>query len=109
MKDFAVFWGCTIPARFPFIEKATRLVMGDLGANVRELPGHTCCPEGVLVKSNDEQAFYTTAARNLALIEREGLDVVTPPGIRRVPPEAISPRMKSSRNTGTSMQKWVGG
>lgn len=78
MKDFAVFWGCTIPARFPFIEKATRLVFSDLGANVRELPGHTCCPEGVLVKSNDEQAFYTTAARNLALIEREGLDVLTP-------------------------------
>jgi heterodisulfide reductase subunit B len=78
MKDFAVFWGCTIPARFPFIEKATRLVFDDLGASVQELPGHTCCPEGVLVKSNDEQAFYTTAARNLALIERAGLDVVTP-------------------------------
>jgi len=78
MKDFAVFWGCTIPARFPFIEKATRLMFDDLGANVRELAGHTCCPEGVLVKSNDEQAFYTTAARNLAIIEREGLGVVTP-------------------------------
>jgi heterodisulfide reductase subunit B len=78
MKDFAVFWGCTIPARFPFIEKATRLVFDDLGANVRELAGHTCCPEGVLVKSNDEGAFYTTAARNLALVERAGLDVVTP-------------------------------
>jgi len=78
MKDFAVFWGCTIPARFPFIEKATRLVFEDLGANVRELPGHTCCPETTLVKSTDEQAFYTTAARNLALIEREGLDAVTP-------------------------------
>jgi heterodisulfide reductase subunit B len=45
---------------------------------VRELAGHTCCPEGVLVKSNDEGAFYTTAARNLALIESAGLDVVTP-------------------------------
>jgi heterodisulfide reductase subunit B len=78
MKDFAVFWGCAIPARFPFIEKATRLVFDDLGASVHELAGHTCCPEGVLVKSNDEGAFYTTAARNLALIERAGLDVVTP-------------------------------
>lgn len=78
MKDFAVFWGCTIPARFPFIEKATRLVFSDLGANVHELAGHTCCPEGVLVKSNDEQAFYTTAARNLALVEQAGYDVVTP-------------------------------
>jgi heterodisulfide reductase subunit B len=78
MKDFAVFWGCTIPARFPFIEKATRLVFEDLGANVRELEGHTCCPEGVLVKSSDEQTFYITAARNLALVEAAGLDVVTP-------------------------------
>jgi len=26
---------------------------------------------------------------------RDGLDVVTPPGIRRTPPEALSPRMKS--------------
>ncbi|MDO8964589.1 MAG: heterodisulfide reductase-related iron-sulfur binding cluster [Coriobacteriia bacterium] len=78
MKDFAVFWGCTIPARFPFIEKATRLVFADLGANIRELDGHTCCPEGVLVKPNDENAFYTTAARNLALVEKAGLDIVTP-------------------------------
>jgi heterodisulfide reductase subunit B len=78
MKDFAVFWGCTIPARFPFIEKSTRLVFDDLGAQVRELEGHTCCPEGVLVKSSDEEAFYTTAARNLALVEQAGLGVVTP-------------------------------
>jgi heterodisulfide reductase subunit B len=78
MKDFAVFWGCTIPARFPFIEKATRLVFDDLGATVHELEGHTCCPEGVLVKANDENAFYTAAARNLAIIEKAGLDVVTP-------------------------------
>lgn len=78
MKEFAVFWGCTIPARFPFIEKATRLVFDDLGARVHELDGHTCCPEGVLVKANDEQAFYAAAARNLALVERAGLDVVTP-------------------------------
>jgi heterodisulfide reductase subunit B/heterodisulfide reductase subunit C len=78
MKDFAVFWGCTIPARFPFIEKATRLMFDDLGANVHELAGHTCCPEGVLVKSNDENAFYTTAARNLAIVEQAGLDVLTP-------------------------------
>jgi len=78
MKDFAVFWGCTIPARFPFIEKATRLVFDDLGATIHELPGHTCCPEGILVKANDENTFYTAAARNLAIIEKAGLDMVTP-------------------------------
>jgi CoB--CoM heterodisulfide reductase subunit B len=78
MKEFAVFWGCTIPARFPFIEKATRVMFDDLGARIHELEGHTCCPEGTLVKANDPEAFYTAAARNLALIERSGLDLVTP-------------------------------
>ncbi len=78
MKDFAVFWGCTIPARFPFIEKATRVVLDDLGARPIDLEGHTCCPEGTLVKANDENAFYTAAARNLAIVEKEGLDLVTP-------------------------------
>jgi heterodisulfide reductase subunit B len=78
MKEFAVFWGCTIPARFPFIEKATRVMFDDLGARVVELPGHTCCPEGTLVKANDPDAFYTAAARNLAIVEKAGLDVVTP-------------------------------
>ena len=78
MKDFAVFWGCTIPARFPFIEKATRVVLDDLGARSIELEGHTCCPEGTLVKANDENAFYTAAARNLAIVEKAGLDLVTP-------------------------------
>jgi len=78
MKEFAVFWGCTIPARFPFIEKATRVMFDDLGADVHELPGHTCCPEGTLVKANDPDSFYTAAARNLAIVEKAGLNVVTP-------------------------------
>jgi len=78
MKEFAVFWGCTIPARFPFIEKSTRMILADLGAEVHELEGHTCCPEGVLVKANDEDMFYTVAARNLALVEGADLSVVTP-------------------------------
>jgi len=78
MREFAVFWGCTIPARFPFVEKSTRVVFDDLGASVHELAGHTCCPEGTLVKANDEDAFYTAAARNLAIVEKAGLDVVTP-------------------------------
>ena len=34
--------------------------------------------EGTLVKANDPDSFYTAAARNLAIIEKEGLDLVTP-------------------------------
>jgi heterodisulfide reductase subunit B len=78
MKEFAVFWGCTIPARFPFIEKSVRVMFDDLGAQVHELAGHTCCPEGTLVKANDPDSFFTAAARNLAIVEKAGLGVVTP-------------------------------
>ena len=78
MKEFAVFWGCTIPARFPFIEKSIRLVLDDLGAEAVDIEGFTCCPEATLVKAVDEEAFYLTAARNLALAERAGLPLVTP-------------------------------
>ena len=78
MKRFSVFWGCTIPARFPFIEKSTRIVLDDLGAEVVEVDGYTCCPEGTLVKAVDEEAYYVTAARNLALAQDGGVPIVTP-------------------------------
>ncbi len=77
-KRFSMFWGCTIPARFPFIEKSTRLVIEDLGSEVAEVQGYTCCPEGTLVKAVDEEAYYVTAARNLALTEAADLPLVTP-------------------------------
>ena len=78
MSAYAAFWGCTIPARLPFIEKAARLVFEDLGTEIRDLGGFTCCPEGTLAKANSVDAFYLAAARNLALVEQEGLDVITP-------------------------------
>lgn len=75
---YAAFWGCTIPARLPFIEKATRLVFDDLGTPIQDLGGFTCCPEGTLAKANSVEAFHLAAARNLALVEQEGLDLITP-------------------------------
>ena len=73
-----MFWGCTIPARFPSIEKATRLVLADLGVQAHELEGHTCCPEGTLVKAGDPDLYYLVAARNLAIVGRSGHDLLTP-------------------------------
>ncbi|OFW56562.1 MAG: hypothetical protein A2133_08610 [Actinobacteria bacterium RBG_16_64_13] len=73
-----MFWGCTIPARFPFIEKSTRLALDGLGVEPVDVPGFTCCPETTLVKAADEEAYYLTAARNLALAERSGLPLITP-------------------------------
>ncbi|MBU1672223.1 MAG: 4Fe-4S dicluster domain-containing protein [Actinobacteria bacterium] len=76
MKDYIFFWGCTIPGRFPFLEKSLRLVLGELGVRFREIEGFTCCPEKYLVETLSEEAWYLTAARNLALAEAAGGDLL---------------------------------
>lgn len=78
MKDFAVFWGCTIQTRFPFIEKSTRIVLEEFGLPYRDLDGFTCCPEKSLVNNIDRGAFTVTAARNVALADEADVDLVSP-------------------------------
>lgn len=78
MAEQAIFWGCTIPARFPFIEKSIRLTGAKLGARLHEIDGFTCCPESTLVKAADEEAWLLTAARNLAVAETAAHDIITP-------------------------------
>ena len=78
IRRFSMFWGCTIPARFPFIEKSTRLALDLLDAEVVDTDGYTCCPEGTLVKAVSEEAYYATAGRNLAVAEATSLPMVTP-------------------------------
>ncbi len=78
VKQLSLFWGCTIPARFPFIEKATRIALHRLGMEIVDVAGFTCCPETTLVKAANEEAYYLTAARNLAVAERVGLPLLTP-------------------------------
>ncbi|MCK5558775.1 MAG: CoB--CoM heterodisulfide reductase subunit B, partial [Candidatus Hydrogenedentes bacterium] len=77
MAEYTYFWGCQIPARLPFIEKATRLAMEKLGIACYDLDGFTCCPEKTLVKCMDERTWLLTAARNLAVAESAGRDVLT--------------------------------
>jgi CoB--CoM heterodisulfide reductase subunit B len=78
MKDFAVFWGCTIQTRFPFIEKSTRLVLDEFKLPYRDIDGFTCCPEKSLINNIDHSLFVLTAARNVALADGEDCDIVSP-------------------------------
>jgi len=89
-----MFWGCTIPARFPFIEKATRLTLAELGVDLVDVDGFTCCPETTLVKAADEDAYYLTAARNLAVADRQGLPLLTPCNGCYSTFKAVSARLK---------------
>lgn len=78
MKEFAVFWGCTIQARFPFLEKSTRIVLDEFNLPYRDVDGFTCCPEKSLVNNVDHASFVVTAARNIALVDELGYDLVSP-------------------------------
>ena len=76
LREYIFFWGCVIPARFPFIEKSTRLLLDRLGVRFREVDGFTCCPEKFFVETFSKEAWYLTAARNLALAEAAGGDLL---------------------------------
>lgn len=67
MATHVFFWGCQIPARHPFTEKATRLALPAVGVDFVDAPGFTCCPERSLIEVADEEAWLVTAARNLAV------------------------------------------
>jgi len=72
------FWGCTIPPLQPHVEKAVKLVCEKLGIELAEPEGMTCCPDPDISRMASEDYWLATAARNLALAERAGLDIMTP-------------------------------
>ncbi len=72
---YALFLGCKIPAQLPAYEASTRAVLGHLGVTLVDLE-FDCC--GYPARSYNRDAFVVAAARNLALAERAGLDLLTP-------------------------------
>ncbi len=72
---YALFLGCTIPARSRNYEMSARAVAEKLGLELVDLPDFSCC--GFPMKSSDRRAAGLLAARNLAMAEEQGLDIVT--------------------------------
>jgi CoB--CoM heterodisulfide reductase subunit B len=79
MKKNIYFWGCQIPARFPFIEKATREALQILGVEAEDIDGFTCCPERYTAQSLGVETWLLTACRNLAVAETAGGDNLIAP------------------------------
>ncbi len=73
---FALFLGCTISDRLPFIEKSIRMIAPHFDIELVDLP-FTCCPEPNSVRSFSDRTWLTMGARNLALAEEAGLDIMT--------------------------------
>ncbi len=73
---FALFLGCFIPVRLPHLEAVARRVLPDLGVELVDIEGFSCCPEPVGFLT-DKITGLVIAARNISLAEEAGLDIIT--------------------------------
>jgi len=78
MKYYAYFPGCSSSEGTAVAYgKSTEAICGPLGIELAELEDWNCCGT-TPYSSTDELASVAVAARNLALAEKSGLDLVTP-------------------------------
>jgi heterodisulfide reductase subunit B len=71
---FALFLGCNIPVRVQHYELSARAVLEKLGIEVVDDGEFKCC--GNPIRNIDKKTFVLMAARNLALAEKQGLDMM---------------------------------
>lgn len=72
---FALFLGCTIPSRLKGYESSSRAVLGELGVTLVDIREFNCC--GYPLRNKHLKAFVLASARNLALAEKENLNIMT--------------------------------
>ncbi len=72
---YALFLGCTVPARARNYELSTRRVAQALGIEFTDIMDFSCC--GFPVKSVDVKTTMLLAARNLSLAEEKNLNICT--------------------------------
>ncbi len=77
MTDYAFFRGCFIPIRAPHIEYTARKVLPELGVNLIDINGFTCCPEPTGFSIHEKKTWLAMAARNICLAEEKALDILT--------------------------------
>jgi len=75
--ELALYLGCTIPLKMPHLEKAFRDVASILDLKLKEMEGVSCCPEPVSLQSLNIDTWVTLGARNLAIAEKMGLNILT--------------------------------
>ena len=72
--SYAFYPGCVIPLQAPNYEVSARAVMRELGVSFEDIEDFGCC--GILAGPLDGFTALTFAARNIALAEAKGLDII---------------------------------
>ncbi|RKX71078.1 CoB--CoM heterodisulfide reductase subunit B [candidate division WOR-3 bacterium] len=75
MSSHLFFLGCTVPVRGQNYELSARKVAERLGIKLIDEPDFACC--GFPVRSSYEDTAFLLAARNLAIAEERGGDIIT--------------------------------
>ncbi len=74
-NTYLMFLGCAVPYRVSSYEISARKVLTKLGVRLVEMPEFNCC--GLPLDPVSHEAMLILAARNLALAEQKGLDIIT--------------------------------
>ena len=74
-NKYLMFLGCAVPYRVSAYEISARKVLKGLGVELAEMPEFNCC--GLPLDPVSHETMLILAARNLALAERAGLDIIT--------------------------------
>jgi heterodisulfide reductase subunit B len=74
---YGLFLGCNVPAVRPDVERAVRLTMPPLGAELVDLDGSVCCPAFGTFPSADETAALAVSAWNFSIAEELGVPILT--------------------------------
>lgn len=74
---YGFFLGCIIPNRYPQIEVSIRNVFEELGAELVDLPGASCCPAPGVFRSFHIPTWLVIAARNISIAEELGVNILT--------------------------------
>nr|MDO8110835.1 heterodisulfide reductase-related iron-sulfur binding cluster [Candidatus Sigynarchaeota archaeon] len=65
----ALFLGCVIPARIPFVEKSAKVICKDLNINLTPMKGAACCPDPIGIRGVSEKTWMALSARNVTIAE----------------------------------------